>query len=52
MKISLKSLARTAVRAAKKNPEIALGVVGLVAPKILRKAAPIVPIIVAATVKR
>ena len=31
-----------AVRAAKKNPEIALGVVGLVAPKLVRKIAPTV----------
>ena len=48
MKINLKSLARTAVRAAKKNPEIALGVVGLVAPKLVKRIAPIV---VAAAVK-
>lgn len=46
MKLNLKVLARTAVRAtvraAKKNPEIALGVVGLVAPKLVKRIAPIV----------
>lgn len=53
MKLNLKVLARTAVqgavRAAKKNPEIALGVAGLIAPKLVKQIAPIV---VAAAVRR
>lgn len=42
MKINIGKLASAAVRAAKKNPEIALGVVGLVAPKLVKRIAPIV----------
>ncbi len=49
MKLNLAKIARTVVRAAKKNPEVVLAVAGLIAPGLVRKAA---PIIVAATVKR
>jgi len=42
MKINLGKLAKTVVNAAKKNPEIALAVVGLAAPGLARKAAPYV----------
>lgn len=46
--MNMGKLLKGAVRAAKKNPEIALGVVGLVAPKLVKRIAPIV---VAAAVK-
>jgi hypothetical protein len=44
--MNIGKLLKSAVRAVKKNPEVALIVVGLVAPKLAAKAA---PIIVAAT---
>lgn len=47
--MNIGKLLKGAVRAAKKNPEIALGVVGLVAPKLVKRIAPIV---VAAAVRR
>jgi hypothetical protein len=49
VKINLKSLLKTAVRAAKANPEIAFAVAGVIAPGLVKKIAPIV---VAAAVKR
>jgi hypothetical protein len=42
MKINLSRALKTVANAAKKNPEIALAVVGLVAPGLARKAAPYV----------
>lgn len=52
MKINLGKLLATVGKAAKNNPEIALAVTGLVAPKLVKRAAPLVPIILAAAVKR
>lgn len=46
MKINLNKLLGSIVKKAKENPELALVVVGLVAPKVAAKAA---PIIIAAT---
>ncbi|WP_164521230.1 hypothetical protein [Sphingomonas sp. ABOLF] len=49
MKLNIGKLLKTVARAAKDNPEIALGVVGLIAPKVVKRIAPIV---VAAAVRR
>jgi hypothetical protein len=47
--MNIGKLLKGAVRAAKKNPEIALAVAGVIAPGVVKKIAPIV---VAAAVKR
>lgn len=41
-KLNIGKLLKGAVRAVKKNPEIALAVAGIVAPKLVAKAAPII----------
>jgi hypothetical protein len=41
-KLNLGSLLGKAVKAVKKNPEIALVVAGVIAPKLVAKAAPII----------
>ena len=48
MKINIGKLLKSVVKKAKENPELALVVVGLVAPGLAKKAAPIV---IAATTK-
>ncbi len=40
--MNLGKLLKSVVRAAKKNPEIALAVTGIVAPGLVRKAAPVI----------
>lgn len=47
--MNLGKLLKTVARKAKENPEIAIAVVGMVAPGVVRKAAPI--IVAAATAK-
>lgn len=47
MKINLGRALKSVVKFAKENPEIALGVAGVVAPKLVKKAAPVlIPLIV------
>jgi hypothetical protein len=40
--MNLKKLLKSAVRAVKANPEIALAVVGLASPKLVAKVAPVI----------
>jgi len=49
LKINLGKLLRGAVKIVKDNPELALGVAGVIAPKVVKKVA---PIIIAATVAK
>jgi len=48
MTLNLGKLLNTVATATKKNPEIALAVVGLVAPKVVRKVAPVLVTLAAA----
>ncbi len=47
MKIDLGRALKSVAKFAKANPEIALGVAGIVAPKLVKKAAPVlIPLVV------
>ncbi|HEX8415641.1 MAG TPA: hypothetical protein VF637_17440 [Sphingomicrobium sp.] len=51
MKLNIGKLLKSVVRKVKDNPEIALMVLGVVSPKLARKAVALAPVIVAAIKK-
>jgi len=47
VKINLGKLLRSAVKIVKENPELALGVAGVIAPKVVKKVAPVLVTVLA-----